>query len=158
MIYIVAIPPFFPPFVSAVAPTFTQDVVPTNVTFPADLTLTCTATARPRPNITWYKDGAELMDGGQVLITSKNTSERVLESTLTVTSPFLDGIRSYTCTAENVVDTANSTAEVVIFCESLPGIVVNEKLFYALPFTLLHTHTFHPTCSCSHSCASNSLL
>ena len=90
-------------------------------------------------------------------ITSKNVSERVLESTLTVTSPFLDGIGSYTCTAENVVDTANSTAEVVIFCESLP-IVVNEKFFYALPSTLLYTHTYHPTCSCSHSCASNSLL
>ena len=73
-------------------------------------------------------------------ITSKEEGERVLESTLTVTSPFLDGIGSYTCTAENVVDTANSTAEVVIFCESLPSIVVNEKLFYALPFTLLHTH------------------
>jgi len=94
-------------------------VVPTNVTFPADLTLTCTATASPRPNITWYKDGAELMEGGQVSITSKEEGERVLESTLTVTSPFLDGIGSYTCTAENVVDTANSTAEVMIFCELL---------------------------------------
>ena len=80
------------------------------------------------------------MDRGQVSITSKEEGERVLESTLTVTSPFLDGIGSYTCTAENVVDNASSTAEVMIFCESLPGIVVNEKLFYALPSTLLHTH------------------
>ena len=80
------------------------------------------------------------MDGGQVSITSKEEGERVLESTLTVTSPFLDGIGSYTCTAENVVDTANSTAEVVIFCELLPDIVVNERIFYALPSTLLHTH------------------
>ena len=72
-------------------------------------------------------------------ITSKEEGERVLESTLTVTSPFLDGIGSYTCTAENVVDTANSTAEVVIFCESLPGIVVNEKLFYAY-HSLCYTH------------------
>ena len=116
-------------------------MVPTNVTFPADLTLTCTATARPRPNITWYKDGAELMEGGQVSITSKEEGERVLESTLTVTSPFLDGIGSYTCTAENVVDTASSTAEVTVYCELLPGIVVNERIFYALPSTLLHTHT-----------------
>ena len=52
-------------------------------------------------------------------ITSEEEGECVLESTLTVTSPFLDGIGSYTCTTENVVDTANSTAEVVIFCESL---------------------------------------
>ena len=80
------------------------------------------------------------MDRGQVSITSKNVSERVLESTLTVTSPFLDGIGSYTCTAENVVDTASSTAEVVIFCESLLGIIMNEKFFYALPSPLLHTH------------------
>ena len=74
-------------------------------------------------------------------ITSKEEGERVLESTLTVTSPFLDGIRSYTCMAENVVDTANSTAEVTVYCELLPSIVVNERIFYALPSTLLHTHT-----------------
>ena len=81
-------------------------------------------------------------------ITSKEEGERVLESTLTVTRPFLDGIGSYTCTAENVVDTANSTAEVVIFCESLPSIAVNEKLF-------CYTHS----CSCSqYSCVSNSFL
>ena len=73
-------------------------------------------------------------------ITSKEEGERVLESTLTVTSPFLDGIGSYTCTAENVVDTASSTAEVMIFCELLLGIVVNEVLFYAVSSTLLHTH------------------
>ena len=57
------------------------------------------------------------MEGGQVSITSKEEGERVLESTLTVTSPFLDEIGSYTCMAENVVDTANSTAEVIVFCE-----------------------------------------
>ena len=55
-------------------------------------------------------------------ITSKEEGERVLESTLTVTSPFLDGLGSYTCTAENVVNTASSTAEVVILCELLSGI------------------------------------
>ena len=101
--------PSFAPSLCAVAPTFIQDLAPTNVTFPA----------RPRPNITWYKDGAELMEGGWVSITSKEVGEHVLESTLTVSSPFLEGIGSYTCMAENVVDTANSTAEVVIFCESL---------------------------------------
>ena len=58
-------------------------------------------------------------------ITSKDVySERVLESTLTVSSPFLEGIGRYTCMAENVVDVVNSTAEVIIFCESLPDIVV----------------------------------
>ena len=53
-------------------------------------------------------------------ISSKNGDpERIWLSTLTVSSPFLEGIGSYTCMAENVVDVANSTAEVVIFCESL---------------------------------------
>ena len=108
-------PSLFPPSLSAVALTFIQDLAPTNVTFPANLELACTATARPRPNITWYKDGVELMEG----ISSKEVGERVRESNLTVSSPFLEGIGSYTCMAENVVDAANSTAEVVIFCESL---------------------------------------
>ena len=53
-------------------------------------------------------------------VTSSEVGERVLESTLTVLSPFLEGIGTFTCVAENVVDTANSTAEVVVFCESLP--------------------------------------
>ena len=66
------------------------------------------------------------MESDQVSITSKEDGERVLESTLTVTSPFLDRIGNYTCMAENVVDTASSTAEVMIFCESLLGITMNE--------------------------------
>ena len=58
-------------------------------------------------------------------ITSKDVDfERIRLSTLTVSSPFLEGIGSYTCMAENVVDVVNSTAEVIIFCESLPDIVV----------------------------------
>ena len=82
-------------------------------------------------------------------ITSKEEVERVLESTLTVTSLFLNGIGSYTCRAENVVDTTSSTAEVVIFCESLP-IVVNERIFYAAYVHFVtHTH-ISPPCSCSH--------
>ena len=133
------------PSLSAVAPTFTQDVAPTNVTFPANLTLTCTATARPRPNITWYKDGAELMESDQVSITSKEDGERVLESTLTVTSPFLDRIGNYTCMAENVVDTASSTAEVMIFCESLLYIAFIQYLPLCCThflFTLSHSYQF----------------
>ena len=107
------------PMSPVVPPTFQQLLDPTNVTFPANLVLTCIAIARPRPNITWYKDGVELMMGGQVSVTGREVGERVLESTLTVSSPFLEGIGTYTCVAENVVDTANSTAEVIVFCESL---------------------------------------
>ena len=90
-------------------------------------------------------------------ITSKEDGERVLESTLTVTSPFLDGIGNYTCMAENVVDTANSTAEVMIFCESLLDTIalyVYETDLYTVLSTLLYT--IHPTCSCSLSCTANS--
>ena len=65
-------------------------------------------------------------------IASKEEGDRVLESTLTVTSPFLDGIGSYTCTAENVVDTASSTAEVTVYCKLLPSIVVNEKDLHSI--------------------------
>ena len=72
-------------------------------------------------------------------LTSKEEGERVLESTLTMTSPFLDGIGSYTCTAENVVDTANSTAEVIVFCELLPSIVVNEKDLHSTFHFVMHT-------------------
>ena len=67
-------------------------------------------------------------------VTSSEVGECVLESTLTVLSPFLEGIRTYTCVAEIVVDTANSTAEVVVFCESLLKML--KSTLYLPPFTL----------------------
>ena len=72
-------------------------------------------------------------------ITDKEEGERVLESTLTMTSPFLNRIGSYTCTAENVVDTANSTAEVIVFCELLLSIVLDEKDLHSTFHFVMHT-------------------
>ena len=96
-----------------------QEWDPTNVTFPNSLILSCIATAQPRQSITWCKDGDELLMRGQVSVINSEVGERVLVSTLTVSSPFSEGIGNYTCVAENVVDTANRIAEVVIFCKSL---------------------------------------
>ena len=67
-------------------------------------------------------------------VTSSEEGERVLESTLTVLSPFLEGMGTYTCVAENVVGTANSTADVIVFCESLLKLL--KSMLYLPPFTL----------------------
>ena len=78
-------------------------------------------------------------------ITSKEDGERVLESTLMVFSPFLDGMGNYTCMAENVVDTASSTAEVMIFCESLlDTIVLYMKKGFVQYLPLCSTHFTPP--------------
>ena len=50
-------------------------------------------------------------------ITVSELGDRALKSTLTVYSPFLEEPGSYTCVAENVVDTASSTVDVLVFCE-----------------------------------------
>ena len=52
-------------------------------------------------------------------VISSEVGERVRESTLTVFSPFLEGIGNYTCVVENAVDTTSRKAEVVVFCELL---------------------------------------
>ena len=91
------------------------------------------------------------MIGSQISVTSSEVGERVMESTLTVSSPFLEGIGNYTCVVENVVDTANRTAEVVVFCESLP--LLMGAHYYVLTFvvcTVQYICTYILICSLTH--------
>ena len=95
----------------------------TEVTYDGPLILTCTATATPRPEISWYYEESMLVSGNNnVVISEAVRGERVLESTLNIVSPFLDRQGSYSCIARNVVGMVTSSSELIIYCELRTGI------------------------------------
>ena len=102
----------------AVAPVFLDVFSTTEVTYDGLLSLSCSATATPRPDFFWYYEDNMLMSGvDSVIISGTDIRERILESTMMIMSPFIDRSGNYICRAENVVDNVTSTAEVIIYCE-----------------------------------------
>ena len=118
----------------AVAPVFLDVFSITEVTYDDLLSLNCSATATPRPDIFWYYEDNILMSGVDgVMISEADIGEHILESTMMIMSPFIDRSGNYSCLAENVVDIATSTAEVILHCE------------------LQHTHVHAFPCICTYS-------
>ena len=131
---------------SAVAPVFVEVFNATEVTYNGTLTLTCSATATPRPEFSWMYEGDVLANGtNDVMILDSASGERVLESMLVISSPFIDRNGSYSCVATNVVDMATSTNEVTIFCELgvCEGIWTLESV--TVYITLHHTKSHYIT-------------
>ena len=99
-----------------VAPTITDAPDDLTVVQPEDATFTCVATARPRPNITWWRvesDGnlTQVVEEANVTsITEMMSGERVLMSNLTIEETEACDAGNYTCVAENEVDLYNATA------------------------------------------------
>ena len=107
-----------------VAPNITGAPDDLTVVQPEDATFTCVATARPRPNITWWRvesDGSltQVMEEANVAsITEMMSGERVLMSNLTIESAQPSDAGDYTCVAET-----SATAALVVhgeFCMPLP--------------------------------------
>ena len=111
----------------AVAPVFLDVFNTTEVTYDGLLSLNCSATATPRPGISWYyEDNMLLSKVDGVIISETDIGERILESTMMIMSPFIDRSGNYSCRAKNVVDNVTSTTEVTIYGE--------------LQHTYVHTH------------------
>ena len=129
----------------AVAPVFQDVFSTTEVTYDGLLSLSCSATATPRPDIFWYYEDDMLMSGVDgVMISDIDIGERILESTMMVMSPFIDRSGNYSCRAENVVDNATSTAEVIIYCElQCTHVHTRARMYTHTPIcTQTHVHTF----------------
>lgn len=58
------------------------------------ITLSCPTDGSPRPNITWRKDGVELVPGERYVVDDKGS--------LTITSALTDDSGTFTCTAKNI--------------------------------------------------------
>ena len=90
---------------------------------PEDATFTCVATARPRPNITWWRvesDGnlTQVLEEANVTsITEMISGERVLMSNLTIEETEACDAGNYTCVAENEVGKENQTGTAIVLGE-----------------------------------------
>ena len=104
---------------SPVAPTIF--VPPENLTVvqPQSATFLCNATARPRPEITWWRMGNQLMaQTNTIEISSDSFGEREIESNLTIIMADPSDTGGYICQATNVAGQDNATAELTVHGKS----------------------------------------
>ena len=92
------------------------------VVAPEDATFFCEATARPGPNITWWRrveggDPVLLNDGIGYTILEGATGERIRNSTLTVVGTEPSDALDYICMASNMADEVEATAELTVHGE-----------------------------------------
>ena len=103
-----------------VAPEIT--VPPDNVTAtqPGNATVTCSATGRPAPNITWFRlneNGSldvELVTSDGSVITTEELGMRSVQSTLTLLGVSPSDAGSYSCLAENDFAGDGASAEFTV--------------------------------------------
>ena len=108
-------------FSLVVAPVFLS--LPENLTViaPEDATFFCEATARPGPDITWWRveEGVhvQLINGINYTIVEGATGERIRNSTLTVIGTEPSDALDYFCRASNMAGTVEATAELTVHGE-----------------------------------------
>ena len=82
---------------------------------PQSATFLCNATARPRPEITWWRMGSQLMEQPGVIEISNTTfGERVIVSNLTIIMADPSDAGGYICMANNVVGQDTTAAELTV--------------------------------------------
>ena len=81
------------------------------------VTFHCIATGNPTPNISWYFNTRLLMnasDESDYNILTTTVREGVAESLLTISNPQLSNNGRYTCYAENIIGSDNSSRILMI--------------------------------------------
>ena len=71
--------------------------------------LTCQATGRPVPTISWYFNNALLVNGAKYITFEASVNTTTISSTLTIMSVQSSDVGTYTCNATNVVSTDTSS-------------------------------------------------
>ena len=117
-----------------------------------DATFTCVATARPRPNITWWRvdsNGSltQVMEEANVTsITEMMSGERVLMSNLTIVKVEACDAGSYTCVAENEVASVNQTGSLSVLGKHFSLMLMINSYLILVPPTITFPpdgHTFY---------------
>ena len=90
-------------------------------------TISCEATGRPRPTITWYRvqlNGTDRVrlsnDDSNIMIQETEKGNRTLMSSLTISPTAPSDATYYVCVAENVVDTDEMTSSLTIHGTFIP--------------------------------------
>ena len=102
---------FSPP----VAPTILESPENLTVVQPQSATFLCNATARPRPEITWWRMGSQLMEQpGVIEISTSAFEEREVLTNLTIIMADPSDAGGYTCNATNAVGQDTAAAELTV--------------------------------------------
>ena len=83
---------------------------------PPEVVLNCTVEAHPTPSLTWTRDDGNSVDQQQVMTEPR---EMAFSSLLTVPSTQLAGRVEFTCTADVMGTTAQSSIAITAYCELL---------------------------------------
>ena len=86
-----------------------QDAAPINVVEDDELSLTVTVSGKPKPEVTWFKDGKRVRDSNQVNIESKGD-----KFSLAIPKIKPDDSGSYKCEVKNKAGTATRTYNVKV--------------------------------------------
>ena len=92
-----------------VPPEITTDVTDVIENGTNPVTFTCRAIGEPLPNINWYFNGNMTNPSNAIEINTTRTSERVIESSLTIINPQSSDVGNYTCHTENVIGSDRSS-------------------------------------------------
>ena len=98
---------------------------------------TCQATGRPVPTISWYYNGAQLVDGSEYMITEMLLNTTTISNILTIMSVELSDVGTYTCNATNVMSSDTSSGVLTVNGELLLLTVyfINDMIIVALTIT-----------------------
>ena len=104
---------------SAVTPTILEspdDPVNNNPMLTAGeaLTLTCSGTGSPRPEIQWYQEDSIIISSSQIQITDINSDETTVVSMLIISSITVGDSGTYECRVENMAGTASQEYSVSV--------------------------------------------
>ena len=86
---------------------------------PQSATFLCNATARPRPQITWWRLGNQLIaQTNTIEISSDDFGEREILSNLTIVMADPSDAGGYVCQATNAAGQDTATAELTVYGKS----------------------------------------
>ena len=98
-----------------VAPTILEPPENLTVVQPHSAIFLCNATARPRPQITWWRMGSQLIEQpGVIEISNSAFKEREIVSNLIIVTSDPSDAGGYVCMATNVIGQDTATAELTV--------------------------------------------
>ena len=100
---------------------------------------TCQATGEPVPIISWYFNGAILVNGMEHMISIMALNTTTISSILTIMNVQTSDVGTYTCNATNIISTDTSSGILTVNGKFLLcTYCVYEFYFTQLPLPLLH--------------------
>ena len=121
---------------------------PDNLTVvqPQSATFLCNATARPRPEITWWRMGSQLMEQpGVIEISTSAFEEREILSNLTIIMADPSDAGGYICMATNVAGQNTAVAELTVHGKELSLVLLSYRNLIFDHYCLLQSYPTSPS-------------